>query len=181
MKKNVKNNKGVNTSKLNLTLTLPLEMVGSSDAFIELVANKGVKVEVAKNMLSFEACLRKDCDLIGPETPVVCELLELSGNDENTFDILQLFYGIYSCQELSEEIEFSPDEIIKAITKAVEKHGVEEIIKNRQKVVDFLPSFGSDMTEFIECYCGEPSSDLVDVIRDLLKNSEYNEERQAAY
>lgn len=147
-------------TRIKLDVTLQLSMPYSDSAFDYLVANLKISKDMAKDLLSAEALLRGQLNIkapievaslqkkrtglaekyeLGPAYPVVTSLVELAKNPENAFNLLELFYGIYSCVELAEPTEFSTKEIIEAMDDAIGEFGIEEFLKYPSKILEFLP------------------------------------------
>jgi hypothetical protein len=138
---------------LQLAVAMSLEMIGSNSAYNALIL-EGVDPEEAKNLLSLEAFLRHDLSIIGPATPVSVQLYGISKNFEMSMHLVELFYSLLSCQELAENIELSPEDIVEAFEKSSEIHGVEEIIKFPDLITKSLPDLHSQIADIIECFSG---------------------------
>lgn len=126
-------------NKLRLTVTVPLELPNSDSCFTELVANMGLSPEKAKSILATEAYFRNGQR--GPEFPVSVQLIELC-DEQNVFELLEIFYGIYYSQSLPDEVDFKSEEIITAFEAAIACSGLAELLKSPDIILKFLPENG---------------------------------------
>jgi len=145
---------------------MQLNLPGLDAAFKDLVDNKGLSNEVAKSFLTNEALLINLCGIMPLEKPICSELWELCNDEQVMPDMLRIFYGIYSCQELPEEIEFDTDQIIVSMKEAIENIDISELLSYPEKFSEFLPKNSISADLFSDLF-SDLSPDLSDNNDDL--------------
>lgn len=150
---------------LKLSVTVNLKMRNSDRAYTDMTTNKEISIKDAKKALSLEAYVRNDFGIVDIDYPIVPQLFDIAGGPDNIPELLEIFYGIYSCQTLSEEILFDADTIISAIESAAENsHGVERLINYPEIIKEYLPIPNESVTND----CPSNFTECIDAVRELM-------------
>ncbi len=158
--------------KLKLAINIPLDLPGGDSAFTDLVVNRKLSVNRAINLLTWEAYIRKETDIVDIKFPIISDLLSstgISGEEEEIFDLLRIFYSIYSCCLLSSDnVLLSSEETLSLIEDVIEKYGLGELLKYPEKVIEFLPR---ELSLDEDCYYLEEDDITREIKRRLMKDS----------
>lgn len=127
-------------SKLRMALSMKLNLpVAADSVFTDLTANQGLSIETAKSILTWEAYLIKESDIGTICSPMSGKIFELCSDEGIIFELLQIFYGVYSGQILRDETEFDTEEILGFLKEAKNTIGFDALVKNPQRILEFLP------------------------------------------